>query len=295
MRVLITGVAGMLGATLVDKWKNKFEVYGTDKSNFKKYCPVKFMQFDLFNNSYNALLEWAKPKVIIHCGAITNVDYCEDHPKQAMAVNSESVNKILESALDARLIFISSEAVFPDGLLNAKEQDNTGPENSYGRSKLAGEKFIQDAGKMHVAVRTTIVGKNINPASKGFLEWIVESVNSGNEITLFHDAIFNPITIWHFADELEWIIRNEISEIVHVAGIEPISKYEFGVKICNQLGLDTSIIRKGSIEDIDFKAKRNKDQTLDSTYYQRLSGRILPSADNTIASIVKYFKEYAYA
>jgi len=44
------------------------------------------MAFDLVSESYDALMNWAKPDAIIHCAAITNVDYCEDNPEQAMAV-----------------------------------------------------------------------------------------------------------------------------------------------------------------------------------------------------------------
>ena len=295
MRILITGASGMLGATLVDSWQGRFDIYATDKSNFSKSSAKNFMDFELLNESFKNLLGWAEPDIIVHCAAITNVDYCEEHPKRAMAVNTGSIVKFLQESPDTRLIFISSEAVFPDGMHLASEKGQTAPENVYGKTKVAGEIAILNAGKPHLALRTTIVGKNINPAAKGFVDWIVNSVKSGNEITLFDDVLFSPITIWQLADELEWIIENEITGIIHVAGTEPVSKYEFGVKICKELGLNTALIQKGSIDDVDFKAKRSKDMTLDTDYYQRLSGRVLPSADNTIASIVKHFKESAYA
>ena len=280
---------------MVDRWQGRFDIYATDKSNFPKSSAKNFMDFDLLNESYKNLLDWADPDVIVHCAAITNVDYCEEHPKQAMAVNMGSVVKFLQESPDTRLIFISSEAVFPDSMHLASEKDQTAPENEYGKTKVAAEIAILNAGKPHLALRTTIVGKNINPAAKGFVEWIVDSIKIGNEITLFNDVLFSPITIWQLADELEWIIENEISGIIHVAGTESITKYEFGVKICKELGLNTVLIQKGSIDDFNFKAKRSKNQALDTDYYQCLSGRVLPSTDKTIASIVKHFKEFTYA
>ena len=212
-----------------------------------------------------------------------------------MAVNAESVNKFLIYGADARLIFISSDAVFPGGIYMATEKDQTSPENVYGKTKETGEKYIKDASGNHIVIRTTIVGKNINPSYQGFVEWIINSVKNGEEITLFDNALFTPITIWHLADELEWIINNEISGVIHIAGSEPISKYDFGKKICEGLELDTKLIRKGSMDNVKFNAKRSNDQTLDSGFYNSISNRTLPSADETVNIIVKHFQESPYA
>jgi dTDP-4-dehydrorhamnose reductase len=294
-KILITGASGMLGATLVDRWQNSFDVFATDKSNFAEKPAKIFMAFDLMSETYDALMNWARPDVIIHCAAITNVDYCEDNPEQAMEVNAESVNKFLKYGLDAKLIFISSDAVFPDGIHMATEKDQTTPENVYGKTKEAGEKYIKDASGDHIAIRTTIVGKNINPSHQGFVEWIVNTVKNGKEITLFEDVLFTPITTWHLANELEWIMENDVSGVIHIAGQESISKYDFGKKICEGLELDTELIRKGSMDNVKFNAKRSNDQTMDSGFYHSLSSQFLPSADETADIIVEHFQESTYA
>lgn len=291
MRILITGASGMLGSTFVKKWQENYEVFSTDKKNFTKGPAENFLPFNLLSESYEALVNWAKPNVIIHCAAITNVDYCEENPEQAMAVNAESVNKILKYSSDSRLIFISSDSVFPDGIHLASEMDQTSPENVYGKTKAEGEKYIKESIGSHVAVRTTIVGKNINPLNQGFVEWVVNSVKNEKEINLFDDVLFTPISTWHLINELEFIMENSISGIVHIAGKEPVSKYDFGSRICEGLGLDTTFIKKSSIDNIHFKAKRSKDQTMDSSYYHALSNRSLPSVDETVAIIISHFKE----
>ena len=295
MRILITGSSGMLGATFVKKWRDKFEIFSTDKESFTNSPAKNFMVFDMLNESYEILMNWAKPDVIIHCAAITNVDYCEDNPKQAIAVNAESVKKFLKYCSYARLIFISSDAVFADNIHMATEKNQIFPENIYGETKKTGEKYIKDSSENHIAIRTTIVGKNINPSYQGFVEWIVNEVKNEKEITLFDDAFFTPITIWHLVNEIEWVISSNLKGIIHVAGRKPISKYDFGKKICEGLELDTNLIKKGSMDNATFKAKRSKDQTLDSGYYNSISNRTLPSIEETIDIIVKYFQEHTYA
>ena len=128
-----------------------------------------------------------------------------------------------------------------------------------------------------------------------FVEWMVGSLRKGKEITIFEDALFTPITIWHLADEIEWIMDQDISGFIHIAGTDPVSKYDFCFRICENLGLDTDLMRKGSIENMSFKARRSKDQTLDSTYYQNQTGRSLPSTEDTVQLITKHFKDLVYA
>ena len=278
----------MLGSTLVQMWQDKYSVYATDIRGCENNPAQNFLTFDLSAESYDDLFLWAKPDIVIHCAAITNVDYCEDHVDLAMEVNSESVNKLLQSGV--RQIFISSDAVFPDGVRLSKETDKVSPENIYGISKAAGEKYILDAGEPNCVVRTTIVGKNINPIVHGFVEWIVHTVKRGEEITLFDDAFFTPITIWQLAEELEWIINNPIDGIIHIVGKEVMSKYHFGYSICAKLGLDVSLIKMDTIHKVDFKAKRSLDQTLDASYYETYSSRKLPTGRRTISQIVEFFR-----
>ena len=99
MRVLVTGASGMLGATLVERWKERYEVYATDRTNFDPKTDQNFLCFDLKKESYEDLMNWARPDVVIHCGALTNVDYCENHEAEALLINGQSVEKLLEAVL----------------------------------------------------------------------------------------------------------------------------------------------------------------------------------------------------
>ena len=289
MRVLITGAAGMLGASLVNAWQEKFDVFATGRKNFAKNPAKNFLEKDLADESYEDLLRWSKPDVIIHCAALTHVDYCEDHPEEAFKINTESVTKLLAGG-NARMLFISSDAVFADGIPMATEQHEALPESVYGQTKKDAEDLLLKAGRNHLAIRTTIVGKNLNPEKRGFAEWIVQSLQNGSEITLFEDALFSPIAIWDLATELEYLIDSGLKGILHTSGSEGISKHGFGKKLCEGLSLDTSLIKKGSIQNMNFKAKRSSDQTLSSDLYQNQSGRQLPTADQTVSSILKAFQ-----
>ena len=85
-KILITGASGMLGAYLVKKWQHSFDIYATGRFPFKENYAKKYLRFDLASESYDKLLEWSKPDIIVHCAAITNLDYCENHPQLLVQV-----------------------------------------------------------------------------------------------------------------------------------------------------------------------------------------------------------------
>lgn len=288
-RILITGASGMLGATLVKLWSTKYNIFATGHSDFHGNPAKNYKVFNLKSKNYAELINWAHPETIVHCAAITNVDYCEENPEETIIINGESVKKLMDSAPNAKLIFISTDAVFPCQTNLATENSATGSENVYGRSKDYGESFIKNSLKNSCIVRTTIVGKNINIYKQGFVEWIINSIKRGNHITLFNDVFFTPISIWHLADELEWIMNNDVPRILHVSGSESTTKYKFGYRLCHEMKLDASLIKAGSMDDIQFRAKRAKDQTLDSSYYISVSKRKLPNFEDNIKILIKYF------
>jgi len=295
MRVLVTGATGMLGASLVQQWDADLDVFATGRSDFPGNPARTFLQFDLQDRPLDPLIEWSQPDVIVHCAALTDVDLCEQDPDLAMRVNGESVRALLDAAPNARIVFISTDAVFEDGLRMATEKLPRNPQTVYGQSKAAGETHLMSAAGNHCVVRTTIVGRNLNPTKRGFADWIVTSLAEGREISLFTDALFTPISTWSLATELRWIIEHELTGTFHVTGLDPVSKYDFGKKVCDELELNPALIRTGRLADANFSAMRSLDQTLDSGKYVETTGRQLPPIEVTVEMIAERFREFARA
>lgn len=289
-KILITGASGMLGATLVKLWDEKYHIFATAGSDFIHNKAKNFKKFNLKSKNFRSLVRWVKPDVIIHCAALTNHEYCQSNPKEAMLVNGDSVKKLIEIFPKTKLIFISTDAVFPLKTHLANEKTKTAPVTIYGKSKELGERYILNLAKNACIVRTTIIGRNINSGKQSFAEWIVNSIKSGKKITLYGDTVFSPISIWHLAKELEWVIRNKVPKILHIAGREIISKYDFGYNLCKELNLDLSLIAKGKLNKKKEKIKRSEDQSLDCSFYQSISKHRLPNLRETLKILVKNFK-----
>ena len=292
LNVLITGASGMLGATLVNEYKNNFNVFATGNSNFTEQY-INYKKFDLKSESYKELIEWSDPDIILHSGALTNGNYCEENPNDAFNINGISVQKFLKATNnDVKIIYISTDAVFPSSIHMANEEHCVSPENVYGKSKELGEFFLDTSvNRNYTIIRTTIVGLNINKERKGFVEWIINSAKNDKQFGLFTDVCFNPISIWDLATEIKFLInKNNInSEILHIAG-ELCSKYEFGNKLLETLDIQAKKLSKSLISSFEDRAKRSNDQSLDSTFYQKKYNRRLPTLDEIILNIKNQYE-----
>ncbi|MDO1502192.1 sugar nucleotide-binding protein [Winogradskyella maritima] len=294
MRILVTGASGMLGATLCKSLSKAHKVYATGGSAFYD-ASVDYKVFDFLNGDYTELIEWSRPEVIILSGALTNGSICQKNPRQAYEANGFSIKSFLNNTTeDVKIIYISTDAVFPSRLSMATEEDVVSPESIYGRSKELGEYFVSNSGRSFCTIRTTIVGLNDNVSKKGFLEWIIESSKAEIEIGLFDDVYFTPITIWQLANEIEYLVGlNRLpNEILHIVGTDRITKYNFGIQLLDTLGLGKNCVNRSFIVDMKDRAKRSTDQTLDSSYYQTKFCRKLPNMQDIMISIKQNYEEH---
>jgi dTDP-4-dehydrorhamnose reductase len=107
-----------------------------------------------------ATIRQLKPDVIVNAAAYTAVDKAESEPQLAQQVNALGPAVLAEEAaqLGAWLVHYSTDYVFNgSGSTAWQEEDATGPLNTYGRSKLAGELAIRDSGCRHLIFRTSWV------------------------------------------------------------------------------------------------------------------------------------------
>ena len=293
--ILITGASGMLGSTLVGNLIDKYNIFATGREDFKNNPALNFKSFDLRSTSFEPLFEWSTPDVIIHCGALTNGNYCNKNPKEAFEVNGFALKKLISECRNSKIIYISTDAVFSSSLHKAKESDPVCPESIYGKSKELGEFFLLNSGKNFNIIRTTIVGLNNNKKKSSFAEWIIRSSLHDKTIGLFEDVLFNPISIWDLILEIENIIeKDNFPPVLNISGSEICSKYQFGIKLLQVLGLQSISLTKESITNFKERAQRANDQTLDVSLYEKLANKKLATIEETCKSFKTHFKKIDY-
>lgn len=150
MQILLLGKNGQVGWELQRTLATLGEVTALD-----------YPQIDLANPAtYTPLLEELRPQAIINAAAYTAVDRAESEPDLAMTVNGRAPGILAEFArkTSSALVHFSTNYVF-DGTQSRpyRETDTPNPINAYGRSKLAGEQAVRQAGEIFLIIRTSWV------------------------------------------------------------------------------------------------------------------------------------------
>lgn len=276
MKILITGANGLLGSNLCliySENKNN-TIYATSKEltnipNCQNY------KFDITNKEDFVLLEKLKLDIIIHCAALTNVDYCEEHPKETEEIISLSSKNIAEFAnrIGSYLIHISTDAVFDGNKGNYTEGDKPDPINVYGKTKLNAEQYIQKiyekSNNNYSIIRTNIYGCN-RKNKESLAEWMLHKLERKEKLSGIKDVFFTPILVNNLSEALLELYKLKYKGIIHIAGSENCSKLEFAYKIAKVFKLNKNLIEPISVDSLNFKARRSKNMTLNTQKAQTL-------------------------
>jgi dTDP-4-dehydrorhamnose reductase len=265
-KLLITGAGGMLGANLVlDALAVGHQVIAVDYQHPVRHPQVRSASVDLSRpGSAQKLLAEHRPEWVIHCAAATEVDACEADPAMAFRLNRDMAGQVALAAraVDARLVHISTDAVFDGERGGYTEDDEPRPVNVYGESKQEGELAVRAEYPQALVVRTNIYGWNAQP-KLSLAEWFLARLESGQECPGFTDAWFTPILVNDLADRLLQMLERGIEGLYHVAGRECITKFEFGRRLAERFGLDGDLVRPTGQGEAILRAKRGSRLCLD--------------------------------
>lgn len=258
-RIYVTGSCGLLGSGIVKELSNKYKLFGVDLINVKQ----EGCETECFDLTDYGLLEKSiatiKPDVLIHTAAAVNVDRCEEDREYAYKLNTELTQTIVDICRkdNIKLIYISTDAVY-DGTKTGlyTEQDEVGPVNYYGETKLKGEYAVETLSNSLI-LRTNIYGKNIQN-KKSFGEWIVDSLLEDKELNMFTDIMFSPVLVNELARVIDRCIEKDLQGRYLACGTGSISKYDFGLLVKNKFGISSGKINKSISDEVNFKAKRSK-------------------------------------
>jgi len=265
MKLLVTGASGLLGSKIV---KFASQAGHNVLSGYFNHPPKNGEPLRLDLKDFNSILstiEQAKPDIIIHCAALTDVDTCEINRDLAKTINADGTKFVAKAAnnIGAFLVFISTDYVF-DGLKgNYTEEDEPKPVNFYGYSKLLGEKAVADNTKDYLIARVSVIYGDTPASGKtNFALWLIKNLQAKKEVKILVDQFSSPTLNTNAAEMLLETCEKRLNGIYHMAGASRISRYDFAINLSEKLNLDTSLIKQARTEEMQWKAPRPKDSSL---------------------------------
>lgn len=225
MTVLVLGAGGQVGAAL--RWRAM--------ARGQSIIGLKRDELDITDaDAARRTIAEIRPAVVVNCAAHTAVDQAEAEPDRAMAINGEGAGNVALSCALASvpLIHLSTDYVF-DGSKSGpyREDDPTSPATVYGRTKLAGEKAVDDAWGKHVILRTSWV---FGAMGGNFVKTMLRLADNGpTPLRVVDDQIGGPTPADAIADACLDIAAHMLrSDIVpwgtyHFSGAPVVSWYGF--------------------------------------------------------------------
>ncbi len=268
--VLVTGASGLLGSKLVAELVSRgYEVVAIHNRNpvMLEHEKLVKIKLDITNRTLlEDLILRARPDVIIHCAAYTDVDGCERDRELAWRVNVEATRSIVRAARVVRsyLIYVSTDYVFDGEKGMYREDDVPNPVNYYGLTKLIGEELVRASDLLYTIVRPSAI-YGVGGSKKSFAEYVAEKLSRGERVRALVDQFVSPTHNTLLAKTIVEIVEMRPMGTIHVAG-ERMSRYEFAIRIAKALGLPTELIEGARMEEMKhWIAKRPRDSSLDTS------------------------------
>ncbi|MGC1494883.1 MAG: dTDP-4-dehydrorhamnose reductase [Sulfitobacter sp.] len=231
------------------------------------------------------------PKAVINAAAYTAVDKAEEEEAISTVINGDAPGAMAQACakMDIPFVHISTDYVFEGGGETAwTPRDQTGPLGAYGRSKLAGEKAVQNAGGTHVILRTSWV---VSAHGNNFVKTMLRLGADRDALTIVADQIGGPTGAREIAAACHTIAQQLISDpkksgVYHFAGAPDCSWADFARAIFEKAGLACTVTDIPS-SDYPTPAVRPLNSRMDCSATEAVFGVKRPDWNESLTSILK--------
>lgn len=178
----------------------------------------------------------ARPDIIVHCAAYTDVDGCTRDPERAWANNALATRNVVAAAgeIGAVVLYISTDYVF-DGAKGAPylEDDPPHPLSPYGESKLAGEEAVRELPE-HLIVRSQWL---YGPGGRNFVLSILRAARAGRDLRVVTDEVGCPTYTPDLAAGLWRLLEAGGRGMFHMTGRGACSRLELARAALDEAGM----------------------------------------------------------
>lgn len=258
MRALVIGASGQVGAALLRALRARgHEAVGSAARHlFAGLVPLDFTDAA----ATDRLIAETRPDWVMCPAALSHVDYCEEHPDEALAVNVRAPVAAAQAAgrAGAGFVYFSSDYVF-DGVGGPfAEEASPRPLGAYGRSKAEGERAVRDVLERALVIRTSVV-YGPERQEKNFAYQLIRACRGGLDFSAAVDQRASPTYNEDLAAATVECCERAERGIWHLAGADVLDRMAFARLVCRVFDLDGSRLRPATTAELGQKAGRPLD------------------------------------
>lgn len=285
-KTLILGSSGFLGGYF-RKELGEFAVCHTSRREVAATINAESLVASLdTREEVKRFLNSTEFSTIINCVALSDIDECERDPQKASWLNAELPKVLAEECKvkGAKLVHISTDAVFSGKDSFSSETMQPSPKSVYGLSKYKGETASLEENPNTLVCRVNFVGWN--PRGKSLFNFFYSNLRDKKQIKGFHDIYFTPLYARDTVEIISGLTEGNQAGIFHVVGSERISKFEFGQLVARAMNKDRNLVERSSFLDSTIANTRTADLSLSNVRIRDL-GTQIPTISSGIEALVK--------
>lgn len=253
MKILGTGLLGLVGSRIVELLKDRYE--------------FELSEIDITDReSIMSRIKSSNVPIVLHLAAKTDVDGCEKDKilgenGDAWKVNVNGTKNVADACQGSnkKLIYISTDFVF-DGqnppVGGYTEKDAPKPINWYAQTKYTGEKIVQNISTPWVIARIAYPYR-ANFARNDFARAILKRLQDEKPVTAVTDHIFTPTFVDDIAFAIDTLVKNNSEGIYHVVGSQSLTPYVAALAIAKSFNCSQLLITKTSRAEF-FKSRASR-------------------------------------
>jgi dTDP-4-dehydrorhamnose reductase len=265
MRVLVTGGSGLIGWSLIQRLPAHWQVFATVHQNTRLAllgARITCVPIDLKKpQAGSALVAAIKPDVVIHTASMSDPEQVEQNRRAAWLLNVVATRNLVRSAKtwNTHFIFCSTIYVFDGQNAPYYEIDRPKPVNFYGWTKLIAERITRAHSDRLLLLRlTTTYGWHLPGQRQNWVTWLLARLAQGAPVLVANDVVTNYIWAEDVAQALVNGVERKVCGLIHVGGLDTLSRYAFSLLIADTFGLDSAPIAPVSSDQLSNLAQRPK-------------------------------------
>lgn len=272
--LLILGARGFVGGWLARLAPEVFDVAPTNS------------RVDITDQAAcQGAIDRARPNLVAHLAAVSDIDRCERNPGLAESVNVRGAENVARACRNAgaRMIFTSSGAVF-DGTSSAYDEDHPpSPLNVYGRTKALAEEAVLATLPDAIVVRLSLVlGMAITPDTNAVVDKLVTAWQAGRTVGFPADEHRNALdveTVVSFVLELAG--SSQAHGIYHIGSADALSRFQIGRGLAQALDYPAALVAPET-EPAPGRAPRGRFEFLRTDKIARICRTPVPTCESAI-------------
>lgn len=261
MKVLITGINGMLGHAVAFRLIDQAELFGVDQNDPSAIISgnIPCYRADVSDAaSMKQIIQQIHPDYVVHCAAYTNVDKCEIEKELSWRVNVKSLEHLsyFSRIFHFHLIHFSTDYIFDGRNGPYQTDDRPNPINYYGKGKLASENVVISQAEAFTIIRTNVLFDYYPDIKLNFISWLVKKLSTGESVNVVTDQWNNPCFARDLAEIVYRIMERGIQGIYHSGSEEYLSRYDLALMVARIGDFDPTLIRPVLTKDLNQLAPR---------------------------------------